>query len=369
VKAGEPKSAEVRDRVTTRFRQLNEFNRSGQGKFREWSRARFSGRITRKRSIDADADAAKAAVAEITMSFELPTPRMIFDVTLEDGAKIRLRRHGRADGARLFLTHGNGFAADAYFPYWQYLLADFDLVIFDFRNHGQNVPVVPPHHTYEQLTRDLERVIRAVKVQLGEKPTAGLFHSMSARTAMKHAIEIGWRWDALVLFDPPNVPPPDHSLYPAMAAFEKRLVDWALHRRRRFARIDELTQEYLQSRATARWVSGEHDLMARSVLRESPGGDGFELVCDPENEATIYAQALTLNLWPHASKFGGPVKLIGCDPNLQAAAGTGPANQALGIEGGYDYSYVESTGHLLQVEKPQECARLTVKFLARHGLA
>jgi predicted transcriptional regulator len=62
--------------------------------------------------------------------------------------------------------------------------------VFDFRNHGQNVPVVPSHHTYEQLTRDLERVVRAVKSHFGEKRTAGLFHSISARTAMKHAIEV-----------------------------------------------------------------------------------------------------------------------------------------------------------------------------------
>ena len=291
---------------------------------------------------------------------------MMFDVALEDGAKILVRRHGCADGVRLFLSHGNGFAADAYFPYWHYLLAKFDLVVFDFRNHGQNVPVVPPNHNYEQFTRDLEHVIEGVKSKLGKRRTAGLFHSMSARTAMKHAIETGWRWDALVLFDPPNVPPPDHPLYPAMAAFEKRLVDWALHRRRRFAVIDELRQEYLGSRATARWISGEHNLMARSVLRKSPDGNGYELVCDPENEAGIYAQALTLNLWPRASEFGGPVKLIGCDPNMKVAACS--ANHALAIEGDYDYSFVEGTGHLLQVEKPKECARLTLEFLARHGL-
>jgi len=302
------------------------------------------------------------------MHFELPPPSMIFDVALEDGAKIRVRRHGRTDGTRLFFSHGNGFAADAYFPYWQYLLANFDLVVFDFRNHGQNTPVVPPHHNYEQLTRDLERVVQAVKLRLGASPSVGLFHSMSARTAMKHAIEIDWCWDALVLFDPPDVPPPDHPLYPAMEAFERRLVDWARRRRRRFATIDELTQEYLQSRATARWIPGEHDLMARSVLRKSPDGDGYELVCDPENEAGIYAQALALNLWPCAREFGGPVKLIGCDPHMKDAAATGPANQALGMEGGYDYSFVEGTGHLLQVEKPQECAQLTVEFLARYGL-
>jgi pimeloyl-ACP methyl ester carboxylesterase len=150
---------------------------------------------------------------------------MTFDVPLEDGAIIRVRRHGDSGGVRILLSHGNGFAADGYFPYWQHLLASFDLVVFDFRNHGQNVPVVPPHHTYEQFTRDLECIVRAVKLRLGERPTVGLFHSMSARTAMKHAIEVGWCWDALVLFDPPNVPPPDHPLYPSMEAFEKRLID------------------------------------------------------------------------------------------------------------------------------------------------
>jgi pimeloyl-ACP methyl ester carboxylesterase len=303
------------------------------------------------------------------MPFELPVPHMTFDVTLDDGAEIRMRRHGTADGVRLLLTHGNGFAADAYFPYWQHLTAKFDLLVFDFRNHGQNVPVVPSHHTYEQLTRDLERIVQDVRARLGERPTAGLFHSMSARTAMKHAIEVGWRWDALVLFDPPDVPPPGHPTYAAMVVFENRLTEWARQRRRRFAAIEELAEEYRQSRATARWVTGAHELMARSVLRKNPGGDGYELVCDPENEATIYAQALTLNLWPRAQEFGGPVKLIGCDPQMKGAPATGAANQALGIEGGYDYSFVEGTGHLLQIEKPQQCVRLTLEFLARHGLA
>jgi pimeloyl-ACP methyl ester carboxylesterase len=303
------------------------------------------------------------------MTFEIPAPSETFDVTVDDGAKIRMRRHGNPDGVRLLLTHGNGFAADAYFPYWQHLLPKFDLLVFDFRNHGQNVPVVPPHHTYEQLTRDLERVIQDVKSRLGEKPTAGLFHSMSGRTAMKHAIEIGWRWNALVLFDPPNVPPPGHPAYSAMEVFEKRLTEWARQRRRRFASIEELAEEYRQSRATARWVEGEHELMARSVLRKSPDGNGYELVCDPENEATIYAQAMTLNLWPRAKEFGGPVKLIGCDPNMKGTPATGPANQALGIEGGYDYNFVEGTGHLLQIEKPQECVKLTLEFLTQCGLA
>ncbi len=302
------------------------------------------------------------------MNFALPAPTTVFDVTLEDGAVIRARRYGNPQGIRILLSHGNGFAVDAYFPYWRHFLDAFDLVIFDFRNHGQNIPVTPANHTYDQLVRDLDRVIQEVGARLGQKKTVGIFHSMSARTAMKHAIEVAWRWDALVLFDPPDVPPPGHPHYDTMATFEARLTEFARKRRRAFASIEELTQEYLQSRATRNWVPGVHELMARSVLRHDPDGNGFVLVCAPENEAGIYQEAMTLNLWPKAAEFGGPVKLIGADPTAKGAPATAATNQALGLEGGYDYEFVAGTGHLLQIERPDECVRLTKAFLAAHAL-
>jgi pimeloyl-ACP methyl ester carboxylesterase len=302
------------------------------------------------------------------MNLVVPTPSETFDVDLEDGAKIRLRRHGNPAGVRLMVTHGNGFAADAYLPFWQLLTPAYDVLVYDFRNHGQNVPVEPANHNYAQLSRDLERVRQAVDTRLGKKRTAGIFHSMSARTAMKHAIEIGWRWDGLMLFDPPNVPPASHPRYAPMEAFENRLVEWALGRRRRFAAVAELADEYLQSRATRGWVAGAHALMARAVLRRSPDGDDFVLTCAPENEAAIYAEAMTLNLWPRAGELGGPVKLIGADPGMKGAPATALTNQALGVENGYDYEAVPGTGHLLQIEKPAECARIVVEFLAKHGI-
>jgi pimeloyl-ACP methyl ester carboxylesterase len=292
---------------------------------------------------------------------------MTFDVALEDGARIRMRRHGNPQGVRLLLSHGNGFASNAYFPYWRHLLADFDLLVFDFRNHGENVPVDPPNHTYAQLACDLERVAQEVRTRLGPRPSVGIFHSMSGRSAMKHAIEIGWRWDAMILVDPPNVPPRGHPLFPAMEIFETKLTEWARNRRRQFATVEELAEEYRASRATRGWVPGAHELMARSVLRKNPAGEGYVLVCAPENEAGIYAEAVTLNLWPRASDFGGPVKLIGAD--LSGGPATGPANKALAAEGGYNYSVIPGTGHLLQIEKPQEAARLTVDFLKECGLA
>src|SRR6476620_8733445 len=207
------------------------------------------------------------------MNFVVPMPSETFDVVLEDGASIRVRRHGNRDGVRLTVTHGNGFASDAYLPFWQLLTLHYDVLIFDFRNHGQNVPVEPANHNYAQLSRDLDRVCDAIDSRLGKKTTVGMFHSMSGRTAMKHAIEIGWRWDALFLFDPPNVPPVDHPRYAPMDAFENRLTEWALKRRRRFASVDERAAEYRQSRATQGWASAARGPIARSAWRRSPDGD------------------------------------------------------------------------------------------------
>ena len=265
------------------------------------------------------------------MSFELPVPNSTIEVPLEDGAGIHVRRYGGLSRPHLLVSHGNGFAIDGYYPFWRHLTSNFDLLLFDFRNHGQNSPTPLASQNYAQLTRDIERVLQNMCNLIDEEPLIGIFHSMSARTAMKHALQFDWRWDALVLFDPPNVPPEGHPLYGTMLESGRRLATWARRRRRYFNTVEEFTFEYFQSRATARWLRGAHELIARSVLRPNPGTEALQLVCDPEKEAAIYEEESTLNLWPHAIEFGGPVKLIGCDPKVRGAV-TGLANQALAIK-------------------------------------
>ena len=302
------------------------------------------------------------------MPLEIPAPSARFEIAMEDGPKVRLRRYGNPNGVRLIVSHGNGFAVDAYLPYWQRLTADYDVVLLDFRNHGQSDRSSTESHTYAQLARDLDRIATGVTAELGKRTTVAVMHSFSGRTAMKHAIEIGWRWDGLVLYDPPNVPPPGHAVYKQMEAFEDRLVKYASGRRRTYASVAEMIEELKTSRATVRWVPGVHELMAQSILRKDPGAETWSLVCAPEIEASIYAQAMTLNLWPTASQYGGPVMLVGCDPGMQGAPATGLANRALGTENGYDYKCVENTGHLQQVERPDVCADLLIDFIGRHRL-
>jgi hypothetical protein len=62
------------------------------------------------------------------MTFTVPEPQNRVDLSMADGAVIRLRRQGNAHGPRLVLCHGNGFAIDAYFPFWSLLTDQFDLI-------------------------------------------------------------------------------------------------------------------------------------------------------------------------------------------------------------------------------------------------
>jgi hypothetical protein len=112
-----------------------------------------------------------------------------------------------------------------------------------------------------------------------------------------------------------------------MEAFEARLTAFARNRRRHYSSIEELAVEFAKSRAGRAWAPGVHDLMARAVLRKNPAGDGFVLVCDPANEAGIYAEAMTMNLWPKATDFRGAVKLIGADPGLEGGSPAVPTRR------------------------------------------
>ena len=301
------------------------------------------------------------------MTSPIPTPRAIINVAGAGGAVIRVRRHGNPDGSRLIISHGNGFAIDGYGAFWRGFLADFEVMAFDARNHGWNAASDPVDHDYAHMARDLDLVQAAAEAEFGRKPTAGLFHSMSAQAAMIAALEVGWRLDALVLFDPPNNPADGHPTRAAMLRYLDMLTAWAAGRRERFTEPGELAADYAAVRAGRHWSGGSHLAMAEAVLRQADRG-GWRLRCPPALEASMYAQGIALDLWPKANAFPGPVKLIAGDPERERPDATALANEALAREGGYDYLAMPGTGHLLQLEKPQACADAVREFLVRVGI-
>jgi pimeloyl-ACP methyl ester carboxylesterase len=267
------------------------------------------------------------------------------------------------------LCHGNGFAIDAYVPFWGRLADRFDLVLYDQRNHGWNPRHDDlSHHDVPYFVSDLEQIIHGVRRELGEKTTIGVFHSISAITAIRHAVEGGTGWDALALFDPPLIPTPGEELHDMAHGFEVGLAKWSAGRPDRFPSPEALGAGFAKSHSLRRWVDGEHMLMARAILcRDEAAGD-WALCCPREAESQIYTTNSKLDLCPRLGELAGPVKFICSDPEEKDALAPGHVNRAMHARYGHPYEVIPGTSHLLQVERPAECAAALVTFLDDCGV-
>jgi pimeloyl-ACP methyl ester carboxylesterase len=297
------------------------------------------------------------------LTTEVPEPLRVIELALDDGAVIRIRQHGNPAGPRLALSHGNGLAIDGYLPFWRPLCERYELILFDFRNHGQNPLHTFTHHNWPQFIDDLERILQCVQDNLGAKRTAGIFHSLSAVTSVMQTQRMGKRWGMLVLFDPPFYPPDGHPIRELQRGNED---DIAVRAERRAPSYDDpidLARQF--RRRFPRWQPEAYELMARATLRYDAGTQRWVLACPREFEAHIFRSNRETTTWQRLRHMPVPVKLICADP----VDGGPPAliGRALAAEAAVEYEAIPGTSHFLQIEQPQECIRAMEAFLVKHG--
>jgi len=301
--------------------------------------------------------------------FVLPEPTATLDLAMDDGAPIRVVRHGKPSGPRVVLSHGNGFTSDSYFPFWRYMLERFDLALFDFRNCGRNAfHAAEPHH-YVRFARDNAAVHGAIAEEWGEKTTIGVFHSMSSIAALLAVVDGMWHWDALVLFDPPVVPPEGNPLRAPLITSGEVLRDAAMIRQNRFADPEELADVFRHLPRFRRLRKGVAELNARSVLRFDRSSGEWLLCCPGPVEAGLYTEVAELPIWRQPVPPSRPLLIVGSDPEADDAAKTARCCKLFCETFGIDYAVVPDTSHLLQLEEPERCFALFDAFLTENGIA
>ena len=294
--------------------------------------------------------------------WKVPEPSAQVDVRTADGTTIVVRRHGNREGPRLVLSHGSGLAIDVYYPFWTLLVERFDLVLYDFRNHGWSGRSAVTSHNIPTFVADNSHVLREIDRRFGPKPKVGVFHSLSATTALQDPPGEGFA--ALVLFDPALYPPSGDLL-----DVEKRWKQLAVGtrmRRERFDTREQMVESIRRSPLYRRVLPGVPDLIARATLRPATEGKGYDLRCPRAYETLILEYAFAYNHDPEPSAFSCPVKVIAGDP-------TGPFSflprRDLGGLTALDYDFVPDTTHFLQLENPRACAALMQEFLEQKRLA
>ena len=302
------------------------------------------------------------------MIFSVPKPHAVLDLIMSDGAAIRVRRHGTTEGIRLILSHGNGFAIDAYYPFWHLLLSDFDLLVYDQRNHGWNPTHNKSGHTIARMAEDMDTVISAVTANFGERPTVGVFHSLSTLVGLVHYMKYGPRLNALILFDPPLTPPRGHHFHELARNFEISMRDWALQRTKSFASPDELASYFKRTRRARRWVAGAAELMAHAITRPAPDGT-CELICPPEFELQIFGESSSSITWSLDGLSAKHMFVVSSDYEAPDADPPGKVCEALALEFGISVTPIPDTGHLLQIERPELAIDALLDYLRTLNLS
>ncbi len=294
--------------------------------------------------------------------WEVPEPRSTLEVPVDGGTVVTVRRHGAPDGPRIVLSHGTGLAIDLYYPFWSLLTADFDVIVYDLRNHGWNQVGPIEGHTVPQIARDQDGIMEAIALHYGAKPTVGVFHSLSALTTLLSPSK-GSAFSALVLFDPPLRKPGISQEEIDRASIRNAGIT---RRRGNRFRTREAFIDLLQFSPNFRHaVAGVPELLAETTLRESPDGGGYELCCPPEYEAKIGEFGRIFTVLVDFSEVQCPVKVMGADPTLPYAY---LPTFDFGEIASVDYDFLPDATHFLQLEQPQVCADILREFLARHGL-
>ena len=292
--------------------------------------------------------------------WQIPKPLSTDSVRVDDDASIVLRRHGNPDGPRLVLSHGNGLAIDLYYPFWSLLADEFDLVVYDLRNHGWNDVGALEGHTFDAFARDHDRIAEAIDSLYGAKPKVAVFHSIAALAGL-HVPSRGSNYSALVLFAPPLCNPgPGYREFELLSI---RMAEMLRVRTPRFQSREELAELHTYLPYYQRAVPGVMELVARTTLREAETGEGYVLRCPREYEARI---------WDHAPRpaasvdFGSlqcPTMIFCADPALDPDRPAFDFRDATGV----DHQIMRGTTHFLQLEEPEECASAMLRFLGQHG--
>ena len=287
--------------------------------------------------------------------WDVPEPASVSEVRLHDDSITTVRRYGTPSGLRLVMSHGNGLAIDLYYPFWSLLAEDFDLVVYDLRNHGWNRVGVQQNHNIPILMHDHDLILESIARRYGDKPTVGVFHSVSALISL---LSFSKRFAAQILFDPPLCKPTANEAEFEAAA--ERRAAMARRRGHRFRTEREFAELLAYLPGFTRVVPGVRELMASTTLRRSPDGQEFELRCPREYEAQVIEYVRSFSPLMDLEGLACPTKVVGADPTLpNTYLPTFDLSHMLTV----DYDFLPESTHFLQLEQPENCARMLRGYL------
>ena len=244
-----------------------------------------------------------------------PSPP-VRSVPSTDGVTLALHDLG-GDGPPLLLCHPTGFLAMTWSPMAQALAPIAHCWALDFRGHGESTSPVSGDFSWHGMGDD----VLAVVDDLGLNDVRAVGHSMGGAALLMAEQRRPGTFAGLWLYEPIVFPPLEGG-----GDRENPLSAAARRRRPRFADREAAYANF----ASKPPLDGIDPMALRAYvdhgLRDAPDGDGVELACAPETEASVFDNGMLHDTFIHLGEVACPVTIA-----ASGDAGVGPAQMAPAI--------------------------------------
>jgi pimeloyl-ACP methyl ester carboxylesterase len=185
-------------------------------------------------------------------------------------------------GVPLVFAHATGFHGRV----WDAIIAlfpDHPVYAIDLRGHGQSGG--GSISDWRILASDVAQFLD----QAGISGAAGIGHSMGAHTLLQVAADHPEAFTRLVLFDPVILAPEFYALPEPI--YTADTPHPAIRRKRDFASAEEMMERFRARDPYCLFDAQVFEDYCRHGLVPAPSGEGMELACAPEMEASVYGSS------------------------------------------------------------------------------
>lgn len=238
----------------------------------------------------------------------------------------------------MLLAHGLTDAGACWLPVAEQLRADYDVVMYDARGHGQSEKPASGY-TYDNLAADMVGLIGA----LGLAQPIVIGHSMGAATAGLAAARSPELFRAVILEDPParNRPAAEENEF--MASWRAGLL-----KEQTLSHDALVAAGHTQSPT---WSDAELTHWADAKLQASP--NALEIIRTPGTQ-----------WFAHVGEITCPVLLVAADEALGSAVAPEIAAQVQGAWRNGQFVRIAGAGHSVHREAPAAWMQAVRAFLA-----
>lgn len=179
----------------------------------------------------------------------------------------------------LVIVHATGFHARMYdriierFP-------ERRAISVDMRGHGRSEG--EPIKEWQTLIEDMIGLLDALEI----RGAVGIGHSMGAHVLAHCAADRSEAFSQLVLFDPVIMSPDFYA--PSDALFSSDAPHPASKRKRDFVSVESMIERFGERDPYKLFERGVFEDYCRYGLARKADGEGYELACLPEMEASLY---------------------------------------------------------------------------------